>query len=203
MIERTFQKLAGPIMRRLQNMLARGVVKLSDAAKKMQALQLDLLAGETADNLEHFEPYGFTSRPLPGAEALAAFVDGDRSHGIVVVVADRRYRMTNFEEGEVAIHDDQGQSVHLKRDGIVITGAGKPILITGTPTVTIDTPLTILTGDLQLAGTLAMLGTQGLGTQLRGPLDIIGGTVKHDNVNIGKTHVHPENDSGGPTGPPQ
>lgn len=182
MNERAFQKMASPLARRLQNMLARGVVAASNAAAKMQALQVRLLAGETADALEHFEPYGFTSRPLPGAEVAALFVDGDRSHGLVLVAADRRYRMTGFAEGEVAIHDDQGQSMHFTRGGIVIKGAGLPIRIEGTPTltvvadtsVTLDTPQTVLTGDLQLAGSLTMAG----------------GAVTHDGVDIGKTHKH-------------
>lgn len=190
MNERDFRKLAGPMVRRLQNMLARGVVVLSNAAKKMQTLQVNLLAGETTDDLEHFEPYGYTSRPLPGAESVVMFVDGDRSHGLCLVVADRRYRMTGFEEGEVALHDDQGQSVHLTRAGIVIKGASLPIRIEDTPSVTLDTPQTILTGDLQLAGSLTMLGTAGVGTAVRGPLSVTGGGVTHDGVDIGKTHKH-------------
>lgn len=42
----------------LMNLLVRGTVVLGNAAKKMQALQMRLLAGEVKDNLEHFEPYG-------------------------------------------------------------------------------------------------------------------------------------------------
>lgn len=191
MNERDFHKLASPIARRLQNMIARGVVALTNAAKMMQTVQLSLLAGETSeDSLEHFEPYGFTSRPLPGAEAVTVFVDGDRSHGLCLVVADRRYRMTGFEEGEVALHDDQGQSVHLTRTGIVVKGGGLPIRIEDTPSVTLDTEQTILTGDLQLAGSLTMLGTAGVGTAVRGPLSVTGGSVTHDGVDIGKTHKH-------------
>lgn len=109
-----------PFVRRLSNMLARGTVALVNSATKMQGLQIRLLAGEVKDAVEHFEPYGYTSNPNPGAEGVALFLDGDRSHGIVVVVADRRYRMTGLETGEVAIHDDQSQCVYLKRDGILM-----------------------------------------------------------------------------------
>lgn len=112
-------KLLAPYVRRLSNMLARGTVAVVNSASKMQGLQIRLLAGEVKDAVEHFEPYGFTSNPNPGAEGVTLFFDGDRSHGLVVVVADRRYRMTGFETGEVAIHDDQGQYVHLKRNGIL------------------------------------------------------------------------------------
>lgn len=103
-------------------MLARGVVRVVSSGKKMQTLQLSMLAGDPKDDIEHFEPYGHTSCPLPGAEAVAAFFDGDRSHGVVLVVADRRYRLKNLAAGEVAIFDDQGQKVHLTRDGIIVSG---------------------------------------------------------------------------------
>ena len=86
----------------LNRMLVRGTVVLVDSARKLQALQMRLTAGEIKDNLEHFEPYGFTSNPLAGAEGIAAFIGGDRSHGVLLVVADRRYRIQALQPGEVA-----------------------------------------------------------------------------------------------------
>ncbi len=127
-----FAKLVAPYARRLSNMIARGTVTLVDAATKMQSLQLRLLAGEAKDKVEHFEPYGFTSQPNPGAECLALFLDGDRSHGVVVCVADRRYRVKGLTTGEVILHDDQGQSVYLMRSGIRLTDkAGSTVQMKG------------------------------------------------------------------------
>ncbi|MDE2442439.1 MAG: phage baseplate assembly protein, partial [Betaproteobacteria bacterium] len=108
--------MLGPIAQRIGNLLARGSVAAADGARKMRTLQLRLLAGETKDAVEHFEPYGFSAEPHAGAEALAAFFDGDRSHGVCLVVADRRYRIRNMMAGEVAIFDDLGQKVHLTRN---------------------------------------------------------------------------------------
>lgn len=115
---RSVQKMMAPLGRRLQNMIARGTVVLSNATSKLQTLQLKLLAEETADQLEHFEPYGFTARPRPGAEAAVVFVDGERSHGLVLAVADRRYRVTGLEEGDVAIYDGSS-TILLKQEGVV------------------------------------------------------------------------------------
>jgi len=159
---------------RIGNMLARGRVRSVNAAGKMQVLQLDLLAGETKDRLEHLEPYGFTSHPKPGAEAAVAFLDGDRSHGIVLVVADRRYRLTTLAAGEVALSDDLGQKVHITRAGIVISGAGLPVIINNTPLVTIDSALTVT-----------------------GSLTVQGAAITHAGTNIGKTHVHSGVTAGG------
>lgn len=46
---------------RLDDIMARGVVSAADGAKKMRAVQVRLLADEVRDDLEHVEPYGFTS----------------------------------------------------------------------------------------------------------------------------------------------
>lgn len=154
MSDQAWQRLAA----RVSNMFTRGRVRSVNAAGKLQVLQLDLLAGETKDRLEHFEPYGFTSHPLNGAEAAAAFLDGDRSHGLVLVVADRRYRLVGLQAGEMAIHDDQGQKVHLTRTGIVINGGGLPINVVNTPSVTIDSPQVTMTGDLKVDGSIVADG---------------------------------------------
>lgn len=149
---RDLSKLTAPLARSIQNMLARGTVALANASTKMQTLQLKLLADEVSANVEHFEPYGFTSRPRAGAEAVTVFLDGDRSHGITVVVADRRYRLTGLEEGDVALHDDKGQSIVLGADGIKITGNVEVIgSITATESINGQGGLTV-TGDAHISG---------------------------------------------------
>ena len=97
---------------------------LADGAKKMRSVQVRLLADEVRDDLEHVEPYGFTSEPHPEAEAFVLFFDGDRSHGIVFTIADRRYRLKPLKTGEVAIFDDLGQKVHLTREGLEVYTPG-------------------------------------------------------------------------------
>lgn len=111
-------------MSRLSDFFARGVMTLADGAKKMRSVQVRLLADEVRDDLEHVEPYGFTSEPHPEAEAFALFFDGDRSHGIVFTIADRRYRLKSLKTGEVAIFDDLGQKVHLTRGGLEVYTPG-------------------------------------------------------------------------------
>lgn len=103
----------------LRNVFVRGVVAVVEAGRKMQAIQVRLTAGEVKGNVEHFEPYGWSSHPHPGAESVIAFVGGDRSHGVALCVADRRYRLVGLEAGEVAIYSDEGDSVVLKRGRVV------------------------------------------------------------------------------------
>jgi len=112
--------MLAPMQRAIGNMAMRSTVVLVNSANKMQALQLKMRGDEAKENIEHFESYGFTSKAHAGAEAITLFFNGDRSHGVAVVVADRRYRLQALAGGEVALHDDQGQKVHLTRDKILI-----------------------------------------------------------------------------------
>jgi len=120
MTTRLMHRMLAPLNRAVSNICLRATVVLVNSASKMQSLQIKMRGNEAKENIEHFEPYGYTSKPKPGSEAITLFFNGDRSHGVAIVVADRRYRLTTLEEGEVALCDDLGQKVHLKRDRILI-----------------------------------------------------------------------------------
>lgn len=194
----------------LKNILTRAVVKLVNAANPRQRLQLSLLAGELKGGIEHVEPYGFTSHPKPGAEAVAAFFGGDRSHGVAIVVSDRRYRLQALAEGEVALHDDTGQRIVLKRDGIgvftdkQITATCTTAVVNASASTTINSPSTLCTGNLTVKGLITGQGgltiSGGSGATVDGSMittgDVIAGGISLQN------HTHP-GDSGGTTGPAQ
>ena len=113
------RRMMAPYLRLARMMVARAVINLVNDGLKMQELQVTLLADEVRADMERFQEYGFTSHPVPGAEAVVVFVGGARDHGIAVAVDDRRYRLKSLEQGEVALHDDQGQAIHLKRNKVI------------------------------------------------------------------------------------
>ncbi|MDU5045485.1 MAG: phage baseplate assembly protein V, partial [Enterobacter roggenkampii] len=121
------------LQRQVLSLIGRAVVKSINAASKCQTVDVELLAGQGKAGIEHLEPYGFTSRAKSGAEAVVLFPDGDRSHAVVVSISDRRYRIKGLKTGEVAFYDDQGQTVTLTRNGIVIDGGGKVITFKNAP----------------------------------------------------------------------
>ena len=125
----------------LRNLISRAVITAVDSARKCQSVGLKMIAGDQKQHVEHLEPYGFTSAAQNGAEGVALFPAGDRSHGVVVVVADRRYRLKGLKRGEVALYDDLGQSVVLTRSGIVVNGAGKPIIFQNAPKARFEMPV--------------------------------------------------------------
>lgn len=107
---------------RFANSLARAVVQVVDDDLKMQMVQLGVLLGEDVDDVERFQEYGLTSVPHAGAEGVVIFPMGDRSHGLLVAVDDRRYRPTGGEAGEVFLYTDEGVMVKLGRGSIVELG---------------------------------------------------------------------------------
>lgn len=109
-----------PINRKLRQLVSRAVIKLVNDGLKLQELQIVGLSGETLDGVERFQEYGFTSNPKAGAEAITLSVGGNRSHTVIVAVDDRRYRLKGLESGEVALYDDLGQKIVLKRDRIEV-----------------------------------------------------------------------------------
>jgi len=136
----------GNALRALQNrimmIVGRAVLEAVKDDDDLQTLKLSLLKGENRDGMEHFQNYGFTSHPIPGAEAVVVFPGGNRDHGLVVAVDDRRFRLKSLPQGEVAIYTDEGDKIHIKRGGnIEINGSSK---------VTVNSPAVELgTGTLE------------------------------------------------------
>lgn len=109
----TVRKMIAPLQRRVMLMLLRGVVQTVKSGK-LQRIQLSGLSEEVLDGLELLEPYGFTSVPKAGAEAFAAFMGGNRDHGVVLVIADRRTRPQTLAEGDTALWTSSGAILALK-----------------------------------------------------------------------------------------
>ncbi len=148
-------RLVGPLMNRLQMMVARVVLTRVDDGPGVQAVQASGLADELVE-AERFQNYGFTAVPLPGAEAVAVFCGGLRSHGMVIAVEDRRYRLKGLKPGEVAVYDDQGQSFVLTGEGIRIVTA-KSIEIEAGEHFRVTAP------DIELIGNVVVGGQAGQG----------------------------------------
>jgi hypothetical protein len=123
---------------RMNNALKRVTIESNNDDPLFREHEVSLYTQEKQKEIEHFEPYGLTSRvkkptgQKPNqkkAEAVMAFTGGNRSHGALLVVGDRRYRIKGLAEGEVALFDDQGHQVHITRDGIVVSAPkGKKIV---------------------------------------------------------------------------
>jgi phage gp45-like len=112
-----------PVYKTMQMLVSRVVISGIRWAPKLATAQLRGLFGETLEGVESFSHYGFASYPREGAEGVVLAVGAIRDHAVLIATADRRVKIT-LDEGEVALHDDLGQKVHLKRSGIEIDTPG-------------------------------------------------------------------------------
>jgi phage baseplate assembly protein V len=81
-------------------------------------------ADETISDREYFQHYGFTSRPLAGAEAILINAG---NHFIMVASDDRRYRI-GVEGGEVCIYTCEGDRIHFKKDKEIYIKSGNKLV---------------------------------------------------------------------------
>ncbi|HFV8820973.1 TPA: phage baseplate assembly protein V, partial [Escherichia coli] len=187
-------RLLTPLMRRVRLMLARAVVNVINDGRKVQNLQVGLLDDEESDEVERLQNYGHFSVPLPGAEALIACVGAQRDQGIAVVVEDRRYRPTNLEPGDAGIYHHEGHRIRLTKDGRCIITC-KTVEVYADEGMTVDTPRTTFTGDVEIQKGLGVKGKSQFDSNITAPDAIINGKSTDK-------HIH-RGDSGGTTGPMQ
>lgn len=166
-------RLLGRLRRRIQLLVQRARVNAINSGAELQLVQIKVGRDEVLHDVDHVEPYGFTSRAQVGSEAVLASLGGSRTHAVVLLVGDRRYRLTGLAAGEVALHDDQDQEIILRRDkieinapfGYVITGDG------------------VLDGTVQITGAVQMDSTLNVDDDATGPDFISSGKS-------GATHTH-------------
>ncbi|MEW5904214.1 MAG: phage baseplate assembly protein V [Pseudomonadota bacterium] len=159
-------KLIDPLRRRVRLMIGRAVLAAAaDDSKGIQLVQVKLLDGEVGDGVERMQNYGYTSVPKTGAEGLMACVSGDRNHGIVVVMDDRRFRLKNLQPGEVAMYTDEGDTIIFKRGRKIEVTAGAEIKATApnvnvvaSVKVALTTPLVEASGNLNVGGAITAQG---------------------------------------------
>lgn len=135
----TLYRAIRPLKTKVQMMIGRCVLQAVNDEKKMQLVKISGYANEVLEDIERFQDYGFTSNPLPGAEACAVFVGGKREHGIVVKIDDRRYRFKGMESGEVAIYTDEEDFIHFKRTNEIEINSKKKLVANVTEDVEVNT----------------------------------------------------------------
>lgn len=172
---RDWQRLTRGIRTRFAELLRRSILTRLDASTKLQTVQVKAIEGEVLDGMEYFEPYGFTSKAFTGAEPLVATVEGKRGHEVVICIADRRYRLKDLQDGEVALFDDQGNQVWLQRDQVYIKAVTH--LEAEAPTTKITSTTTHM-GDVTIKGALTVNG-QIVGTET---LDVNGAVTSGTSI---------------------
>jgi phage gp45-like len=106
--------------------MIRSTVNTSTArAGKILRMNVSGRIGETIDDREVFQQFGFQSCPPEGSESI---ILADGSVYIHVATDDRRYRIS-LQGGEAAINNDQGDMVHIKNSGEIEVKASSKCIV--------------------------------------------------------------------------
>lgn len=103
---------------------------------------------ESIADREYFQHYGYTSRPLRGAEII---IICEGNHIVAIAGDDRRYRIA-LEEGEAALYDDLGQKVHLTRTGIEAVSPIKATVTAPEVEIVAEVKVTMTTPIAEISG---------------------------------------------------
>ena len=188
----------------------RGVLHLVKSADNIQKVQASGLADETLQDVELMQQFGFTSVPPANTQAVILPIGGQTTHGIVIATENGSFRVKNLQGGEVAVYDESGSGIVLKK-GRLIEIDCDVLKINATTKVDISSPLVetdqVFTAQGQINGNGGMAVQGGSGASFTGNVEQRGGsfTTDGDVTANGKSlinHTH-RGDSGGVTGQPQ
>lgn len=85
--------------------------------------KVTLLDGETMSNIPYAQPFGFKTRPPVGSKGVLLSRGGQKSGGFLIVLEDDSGAPT-LAEGESALFNDHGATIHLKADGSIEVDGG-------------------------------------------------------------------------------
>jgi len=179
-IQRAIEKATNSIRRPFRVVLT--LIKLASA---IQLVQAEALAGETLQDNELMQHYGYTSAPPAGTQGIVIPLGGKTAHGVIIATEHGTYRFKLQETGEVALYTDEGDHIYFKR-GRILEIETETLLVKAGTKVRLETPLVETTGEI------------------KADLDITDRNATTPKTMAGmrttyNSHVHHENDAGGNT----
>lgn len=122
------RRLLEPLQRAIKLMASKGVVEAVDDSTAMQTVQVTVGKDELLDKVERVQPFGLTSVPAAGDEAVVVLLGGERGQAVVVALDSSSKRPTGLAEGEVAVYRDASNYVKFLANGdvdVTVDGTAK------------------------------------------------------------------------------
>uniref|UniRef100_A0A6M3IUZ5 Putative baseplate assembly protein n=1 Tax=viral metagenome TaxID=1070528 RepID=A0A6M3IUZ5_9ZZZZ len=104
------KRYLAPLERKIYLLIGRAILAAVNNGESTQKVQITGMYNETMTDVERVQEYGLESYPRKGAEAIVAFLNGKQSRGLILKIGDRRYRLSDLVEGEVALYTDEDGS---------------------------------------------------------------------------------------------
>lgn len=124
----------------------RAVLRSMVTTTRVQRVNAEALAGETLQDVELMQQFGFTSAPPEGTQLILIPLGGRTSAGVVVATEHGSYRFKVDAQGEAALYNQWGDLIHLKQD--------RSIRVVADLKVRLETPLAEITGELNVTGNI-------------------------------------------------
>jgi len=128
----------------------RAVVQGISIARRIQRVNAEGLAGESLQDVELMQQFGFTSALPAGAQIIVLPLGGRTSASVIIASEHGAYRLQLNNQGEAAMYNQWGDYVWLKKDGIAEVKAATRVDVT--------CPLGRFTGDVEIGGALHVVG---------------------------------------------
>ena len=112
------KRLLYPIRSKILLMIGRAVLQEVYNTDGTMKIKVKGLKGETNNNIDRLEDYGFTHYPPIDdvTENLVLYIGGDRNLGIAIKAHNKNYRPKDLKEGEVCVYDKNNVRIWIKTD---------------------------------------------------------------------------------------
>ena len=102
---------------RVRNAL-RGLLSGLRTDTEIQFVQVKALAGETLQDVELFQHFGFTSGPPADTQLILLPLGGKSTHNVIVATENGVYRI-KVEQGETSVYNQWGAQITLKKERLI------------------------------------------------------------------------------------
>jgi phage baseplate assembly protein V len=112
------------LVHRIEMLLVKALVSVVDDTNDIQLVKFTSLADDTEDGIERLQNYGMSSVPPKGGEMMVGYLNGNRDHGVVLVIDSGVYRPRGLNDGEAVFYSLHGQTVLLDENGDCVFNSG-------------------------------------------------------------------------------
>lgn len=184
------QRLTAPLVRRMRLIAGRCMLDAVNDDLQKQNVQVRLLSGESASEIENFQQAGFTSVPLSGAVGLYLATGGKRTSLASFLLENKARRKRGLKPGEVCVyHIGEDDHYFILESGGVARLVCKRFIVEAEQEINFNSPKVTFSKNVVIGGNAVISGTSSAADHMSGGVS-------------GRGHIHIDGD-GEQTSPPQ
>lgn len=149
----SLSRLTAPLLRRMRLIAGRCMLDAVNDELQKQNVQVRLLSGESASEVENFQQAGFTSVPLPGAVGLYLATGGKRTSLASFLLENKGRRKRGLKPGEACIyHIGEDDHYLILESGGIARLVCKRFIVEAEQEANFNTPKVTFAKDVVIGG---------------------------------------------------